>query len=130
MVDKAFHGPGGTIRPDRGRSAPTEEDMFNTPLALFKDRSDADLSLEELRGAYADYLRAREKPASAKTIAHYMDTILSFEKSLLLHGKPATVGQLTPHNVRTWVADQRSGMLPNRSSRPAAACSDQTIRPR
>ena len=74
----------------------------------------------EPRGAYADYLHAREKPASAKTIAHYMDTILSFEKSLLLHGKPATVGQLTPHNVRTWVADQRSGMLPNRSSRPAA----------
>ena len=104
--------------------------MFNTPLALFKDRTDAELSLEELRGAYADYLRARENPASAKTIAHYLDTTVSFEKSLLLHGKPPTVGQLTPHNVRTWLADQRSGALPSRSSRPASGCSNQTIRPR
>src|SRR5437870_4246755 len=46
----------------------------------------------------------REKPASKKTIAHYMDTLLSFEKSLILKGKPAVVGQLTPSNVRIWVA--------------------------
>ena len=104
--------------------------MFTTPLALFKDRVDAEVTLQELRGTYADYLRAREKPASTKTIAHYMDTILSFEKSLFLHGKPATIGQLTPQNIRTWVADQRAGRLPSNSIRPQTKCSDQTIRPR
>jgi site-specific recombinase XerD len=104
--------------------------MFNTPLALFHDRADAEVSLGELREAYADYLRGREKPASAKTIAHYLDTILSFEKSLTLHGKPAVLGQLTPANVRTWVSDQRAGRLPSHSTRPQTKCSDQTIRPR
>ena len=55
--------------------------MFNTPLALFHDRADAEVSLGELPEAYADYLCGRERPASANTIAHYPDTILSFEKS-------------------------------------------------
>ncbi|MBV9602235.1 MAG: site-specific integrase [Chloroflexi bacterium] len=104
--------------------------MFNTPLALFHDRADADVSLCELREAYADYLRGREKPASAKTIHHYVDTLLSFEKSLAVHGKPAVLGQLTPANVRTWVSDQRAGRLPSNSTRPQTKCSDQTIRPR
>src|SRR5215510_7985355 len=113
---EAFRGTRGTIRSDRGRSAPTEEDMFNTPLALFHDRADADVSLGELREAYADYLRGREKPASAKTIHHYADTLLSFEKSLALHGRPAVLGQLTPATVRTWVSDQRAGRLPSNST--------------
>jgi hypothetical protein len=65
---KAFRGTRGTIRSERGRSAPTEEDMFDTPLALFHDRADAVVSLGELRVGYADYLRGRVKPASAKTI--------------------------------------------------------------
>jgi site-specific recombinase XerD len=104
--------------------------MFNTPLALFHDRADSDVSLGELREAYADYLRGREKPASDKTIHHYVDTLLSFEKSLALHGKPAVLGQLTPANVRTWVSDQRAGRLPSNSTRPQTKCSDQTIRPR
>jgi hypothetical protein len=86
-VGKGFRASGGRISSDRARSVPPEEDMVNTPLALFKDRSDADLSLKELREAYAEYLRGREKPASKKTIAHYMDTLLSFEKSLMLKGK-------------------------------------------
>ena len=67
-MKKAFRVHGGTIGADRGRSAPTEEDMFNTPLALFHDRADADVSLGELRDAYSDYLRGREKPASANAM--------------------------------------------------------------
>jgi hypothetical protein len=100
--------------------------MLNTPLALFHDRADAEISLGDLREAYADYLRGREKPASAKTIAHYVDTILSFEKSLTLHAKPAVLGQLTPTNIRAWVSDQRAGRLPSNSTRPQTKCSDQT----
>jgi len=65
----------------------------DTPLALFKDREDADVTLKELRDAYTAYLRAREKPASPKTIAHHTDAVLSLEKSLVL------LGQLTPQNV-------------------------------
>jgi site-specific recombinase XerD len=113
----------------RGRLVRKEEEM-RTPLALFKDRADADITLDELRQAYTDYLSGRETPVSPKTIYHYMDTLNSFEKSLVLHGKPPVLGEVTPINLRVWVADMRAGKLPNNGTRPPSKCSDQTIKPR
>ena len=128
MFQAALYGR-DTISNGRGRPVQKEEEMY-TPLAFFNDPNDAEITLAELREAYPGYLRGRERRASEKTIYDYIDALVSFQKSLVLHGKPPVIGQVTPQNVRVWVADMRAGALPSNSTRPQTKCSDQTIKPR
>ncbi len=85
---------------------------YGTPLALFADRADADLSLDELAQAYFDYLAGREQPAGKATITKYRETLVSFSKSLVLHGKPTVISSVNVLTVRQWVSDQRADPCP------------------
>ena len=87
-----------TILAADGRDATVrkEEDVPLTALELFHSRADADVTFEEIRPACTDWLQGADRPASPKTIYNYMDALKSFEKSLVLHGKPATLAHLTP----------------------------------
>ncbi len=104
---------------------------YRTPLALFADRADADSPLAELAQAYFDYLAGREQPASKATITKYMETLVSFSKSLVLHGKPTVISSVNLLTIRQWVSDQRAGTLPSaRVGRPTDKCADGSIGPR
>jgi hypothetical protein len=122
---------------DGGRDGPTTDgEDVKTSLDLFVDPVDAELPLEELFAAYKDYLLGRERPARQATATDYLRALEYFARSVVLHGKPPVLGQLTPLNVRIWVADMRAGrtVVETHGGRQATVksrpCNDHSIAPR
>jgi site-specific recombinase XerD len=83
------------------------------PPTIWTDPSNSSYPLLVLRNAYAEHLAGRGQPASPATIRKYKDAIVSFERSLELHGEAVVLENLTPFAVERWFADLRAGRLPS-----------------
>ncbi len=56
------------------------------PPTIWTDPFNAEYPLAELRASYAEYLAGRSRAASPGTINMYGRALVSFEKSLMVHG--------------------------------------------
>src|SRR5437870_7089053 len=80
------------------RTLRNPEDMKHPP-TIWTDPFNADYPLPELGDAYAEYLCGRTRPTSKGTVGTYIRGLLSFEKSLRLHGDPLVLASVTPSNA-------------------------------
>lgn len=114
-----------------GNACVTLDPMQNPPSAFSKPQY-ADYELTDIVDEWLLALESR--PVSADTLKNYRKTLVSFQKSLALHQKPATLASLSESNVLEWKRDLRKGVLQNNPSgqgqwvRPASPASEATVR--
>jgi site-specific recombinase XerD len=104
----------------------TQEDMRH-PQHIWTEPSNGQYPLAVLWDMYAEHLAGRSKPASPATIRKYQFTLLSFQRSLEVHGEPVVLSSVTPFAVERWIADCRCGRIPTRDRRHHGPRREDTI---